>query len=40
MAKLKDLRFDALTVDGDNYLSWIIDAELRLKSECLYNTIE
>ncbi|KAL5788145.1 hypothetical protein ACOSP7_005094 [Xanthoceras sorbifolium] len=40
MAKLKDLRFDALTVDGDNYLSWIIDAELRLKSECLYDTIE
>ncbi|KAL5826714.1 hypothetical protein ACOSQ3_018550 [Xanthoceras sorbifolium] len=40
MAKLKDLRFDALTVDGDNYLSWIIDVELRLKSECLYNTIE
>ncbi|KAL5796609.1 hypothetical protein ACOSQ2_001429 [Xanthoceras sorbifolium] len=40
MAKLKDLRFDALTVDGDNYLSWIIDAELLLKSECLYDTIE
>ncbi|KAL5758995.1 hypothetical protein ACOSP7_021606 [Xanthoceras sorbifolium] len=40
MAKLKNLRFDALTVDGDNYLSWIINAELKLKSECLYNTIE
>jgi hypothetical protein len=40
MAKLASLKFAALEVSGDNYMSWVIDARLLLKSEGLYYTIE
>ena len=40
MAKLANLKFDALQVSGDNYMSWVIDAGLYLKSQGLYYTID
>ena len=40
MPKLASLKFAALEVSGDNYMSWVIDVRLILKSEGLYYTIE
>ena len=40
MSKLANLKFDALKVSGDNYMSWVIDAGLYLKSQGLYYTID
>ena len=40
MPKLANLKFAALEVFGDNYMSQVIDVELFLKSEDLYYTIE
>ncbi|KAI9174685.1 hypothetical protein LWI28_021248 [Acer negundo] len=39
MSKLSNLKFDALKVSGENYMSWVIDAGLYLKSQGLYYTI-
>ena len=39
MSKLSNLKFDALKVSGDNYMSWVIDAGLYLKSQGLYYTL-
>ena len=38
MPKLANLKFDTLEVSGDNYMSWVIDAGLYLKSQGLYYT--
>ena len=40
MPKLASLKFTALEVSGENYMSWVIDARLLLKLEGLYYTIE
>ncbi|KAK1583611.1 hypothetical protein Q3G72_025509 [Acer saccharum] len=40
MLKLASLKFAALEVSGENYMSWVIDTKLLLKSEGLYYTIE
>ena len=40
MAKLASLKFAALDVSGENYMSWVIDARLLLKSKGMYYTIE
>ena len=40
MPKLASLKFVGLEVFGDNYMSWVINAILLLKSEGLYYTIE
>ena len=40
MSKLASLKFAALEMFRDNYMSWVIDARLLLKSEGLYYTIE
>ena len=40
MSKLASLKFAALEVSGDNYMSWVIDTRLLLKLEGLYYTIE
>ena len=40
MPKLASLKFAALEVSGENYMSWVIDIKLLLKSEGLYYTIE
>ena len=40
MAKLISLKFAALDVSGENYMSWVIDTRLLLKPEGLYYTIE
>ncbi|XP_074362946.1 uncharacterized protein LOC141703288 [Apium graveolens] len=40
MANLAKLEFLALDVSGDNYLSWVVDAELHLSANGLKDTIE
>ena len=40
MANLAKLEFVALDVSGDNYLSWVVDAELHLSANGLKDTIE
>lgn len=40
MANLAKLEFVALDVSGDNYLSWVLDAELHLSAKGLEDTIE
>ncbi|KAK2634390.1 hypothetical protein Ddye_029182 [Dipteronia dyeriana] len=40
MSKLANLKFDALKVSGYNYMSWVIDDTLYLKSQGLYYTID
>ena len=32
MSKLSHLEFNALDISGNNYLSWILDAEIHLDS--------
>jgi hypothetical protein len=31
--------FDELVVDGNNYLTWVIDVEIKLNGTCLNHTI-
>ena len=40
MAKLASLKFVALDVSGENYMSWVIDVRLLLKSKGMCYTIE
>ena len=40
MQKLTSLKFVALKVSGENYISWVINARLLIKSEGMYYTIE
>ncbi|XP_074351927.1 uncharacterized protein LOC141691081 [Apium graveolens] len=40
MANLAILEFLALDVSGDNYLSWVVDAEIHLSANGLKDTIE
>lgn len=40
MTNIAKLEFKALDISGDNYLSWILDAEIHLQSQCLENAIK
>ena len=40
MSKIASLKFATLEVSRDNYMSWVIDARLLIKSEGMYYTIE
>ena len=40
MSKLSHLEFNALDISGNNYLSWILDAEIHLDSMDLGDTIK
>ena len=40
MPKLASLKFATLEVSEENYMSWVIDARLLLKSKGLYYVIE
>ena len=40
MSKLSHLEFNALDIFGNNYLSWILDAEIHLDSMDLGYTIK
>ncbi len=40
MSNLTKLEFVALDVSGNNYLSWILDAEIYLEAMNLGNTIK
>ena len=40
MSKLSHLEFNALDISGNNYLSWILDAEFHLDSMYLEDTIK
>lgn len=39
MSNLTELKFVALDIFGDNYLSWILDAEIHLAAKELGHTI-
>ena len=39
MSNLSKLEFVALNISGDNYLSWVLDAEIHLDAKGLGNTI-
>ena len=40
MSNIMKLQYDALEISGDNYLSWLLDAELHLNSMGLGDTIK
>ncbi|XP_065862867.1 uncharacterized protein [Euphorbia lathyris] len=40
MSNLTKLEFDALDITGDNYLSWVLDAEIHLDAKELGDTIK
>ncbi|KAL5801542.1 hypothetical protein ACOSQ3_033174 [Xanthoceras sorbifolium] len=40
MSNLKNLQFFALDISGNNYLSWILDAEMHLQAMNLQDTVK